>query len=59
MCEREREIADKCTKKEGWFARLNGGRGGTEAAKCEVAANTVSGIRLKTRRGFAVILEHR
>lgn len=24
----------------------------------EVAANTVSGIRLKTRRGFAVILEH-
>lgn len=32
----EREIADKCMKKEGWFACLNGGRvggGGTEAAR--------------------------
>lgn len=40
--EREGETADKCTKKEGWCAHLNGGRGGSEAGECEVAANTCS-----------------
>lgn len=55
LIEREeaREIADKGTKKEGWFTRLNGGRGGREAGKCEVAGNTVSRIGLKTRRGVS------
>lgn len=56
---RERERDDKCTKKEGWCTRLNGGRGGSEAGEREVAGNTVSGIGLKTCRGSAVILEHR